>query len=218
MSAERRVRSHFEADAKRFDEIYESRKGPVRWFVDDVWRGVVQKRFALTLELLAPLDDRRVLDVGCGSGRYCIAFAQLGAAKVVGIDYAAAMLALADRHAVEANVSAVCEFRQAAFPNGALAGERFDCTTAMGYFDYVPDPIAHLARMKELTVGSIVASFPKRRDFRAPLRRLRFKLNSCPLFLYSAADVESAFVQAGVPSFELIDLGRDYVAVGRVPR
>ena len=136
---------------------------------------------------------------------------------MLGIDYAPAMLELAERHAVAANVSAVCEFRRAQFPNGALAGERFDCTTAMGYFDYVPEPVAHLARMKELTTGTIVASFPKRRDFRVPLRRLRFKLDRCPLFLYSAAEVESAFLQAKIPSFELVDLGRDYVAVARVP-
>jgi 2-polyprenyl-3-methyl-5-hydroxy-6-metoxy-1,4-benzoquinol methylase len=218
VSAEKRVRSHFDADAKRFDEIYENRKGPVRWFVDDVWRGVVQRRFALTLELLAPLDGKRVLDVGCGSGRYCIAFAQRGAAKVVGIDYAPAMLELAERHAVAAHVSAACEFRQAEFPNGVLAGERFDCATAMGYFDYVPDPAAHLARMKELTAATIVASFPKKRDLRAPLRRLRFKVNRCPLFLYSAAEVESVFVKAGIRSFERIDLGRDYVAVARLSR
>jgi 2-polyprenyl-3-methyl-5-hydroxy-6-metoxy-1,4-benzoquinol methylase len=216
MSAEERVRSHFDADAKRFDEIYESRKGPLRWFVDDVWRGVVQKRFALTLELLEPLEAKRVLDVGCGSGRYCIAYASRGASRVVGIDYAAAMLELAERHAADANVAAVCEFRHAEFPGGVADGERFDCATAMGYFDYVPDAAAHLARMKELTDGMIVASFPKRYDLRAPLRRLRFKLNRCPLFLYSAPHVEAALAQAGIQSFDLVDLGRDYVAVARV--
>jgi len=216
VSAEERVRSHFDADAERFDEIYESRKGPLRWFVDDVWRGVVQRRFELALELLAPLEGKRVLDVGCGSGRYCIAFAERGAAKVVGIDYAPAMLKLAEEHAADADVSAVCEFRRAEFPGGVADGERFDVAVAMGYFDYVPDPAAHLARMRELTDGTIVASFPKRYDLRAPLRRVRFKLNRCPLFLYSAPHVETALSQAGIQSFDLVDLGRDYVAVARV--
>jgi 2-polyprenyl-3-methyl-5-hydroxy-6-metoxy-1,4-benzoquinol methylase len=215
VSTEERVRTHFDADAKRFDEIYEGRKGLLRRLVDDVWRGVVQKRFALTLELLAPLEGKRVLDVGCGSGRYCIAFAQQGAARVVGIDYAPAMLEIAERHAAEADVAGVCEFRRAEFPGGIRDGERFDHATAMGYFDYVPDAAAHLARMRELTDGTIVASFPKRYEFRAPLRRLRFKLNRCPLFLYSRAALEAALAQAGIHSFELLDLGRDYVAVVR---
>jgi len=215
MSVEDRVRSHFDADARRFDAIYERRKGPLRWFVDDVWRGVVHQRFELALELLAPLEGKRALDVGCGSGRYCIAFAQRGAAKVVGIDYAPAMLELAERHAAAADVAGICEFRQAAFPAGVGDGERFDCATAMGYFDYVPDAGAHLARMNELTTGTILASFPKRRDFRAPLRRLRFALNRCPLFLYSRGEVESALARGGIASFELVDLGRDYVVVAR---
>jgi peptidoglycan/xylan/chitin deacetylase (PgdA/CDA1 family) len=64
--------------------------------------------------------------------------------------------------------------------------------------------------------GTIVASFPKRYDLRAPLRRLRFKLDRCPLFLYSRAAVESTLAQAGIRSFELVDLGRDYVAVAHV--
>jgi len=215
MSTEERVRTHFDADAARFDAIYDRRKGPVRWFVDDVWRGVVQKRFELTLDLLAPLEGKRVLDVGCGSGRYCIAFAQRGATKVVGIDYAPAMLELAEGHASEAGVSTACEFRQAEFPGGIEDGERFDHATAMGYFDYVADPVTHLERMHELTSGTIVASFPKSGDFRVPLRRLRFKLNGCPLFLYSRPAVEAVFRGAGIQSVELLDLGRDYVAVSR---
>jgi cyclopropane fatty-acyl-phospholipid synthase-like methyltransferase len=215
VSSKERVRSHFDADAQRFDEIYAERKGLLRWFVDDLWRGVVQKRFALALELLAPIEGKRVLDVGCGSGRYCIAFAQRGAVRVVGVDYAPAMLELAEQHAAAAGVSAICDFRQAEFPGGLDAGERFDHATAMGYFDYVQDAAAHLARMKEVTTGTIVASFPKGRDFRAPLRRLRFKFNDCPLFLYSAGDVRSTFARAEIDDVELIDLGRDYIAVAR---
>jgi 2-polyprenyl-3-methyl-5-hydroxy-6-metoxy-1,4-benzoquinol methylase len=217
MSADDRVRSHFDADAKRFDAIYDERKWPIRRLVDDVWRGVVQRRFELTLERLAPVEGKRILDVGCGSGRYCVAFAVRGAAGVVGIDHAPRMLELAERLAAEKGVSDVCEFRQAAFPTGGVgARERFDHTTAMGYFDYVADPVSHLARMRELTAGTIVASFPKRSDFRAPVRRLRFKLARCPLFLYSRPDVEAALLEAGLGQIELVELDRDYVVFAPV--
>ena len=186
MSVEEQVRDHFDADARRFDQIYEPKKGPVGWLVDEVWRGVVRKRFELTLERLSPLDGMSVLDVGCGSGRYCVAFALKGAERVVGIDFAQDMLDLAERHATEAEVAAACEFRRAEFPGPGVAdGERFDYATAMGYFDYVSDPVSHLERIRELTTRGFVASFPKSSDFRAPVRRVRFKFNRCPLYLYS---------------------------------
>lgn len=217
MSVEEQVKSHFDADATRFDQIYESDKGPVRRFVDDVWRGVVRKRFELTLERLSPLEGKRVLDAGCGSGRYCVAFALGGAVRVVGIDYAPAMLEVAERNAREAGVSAACEFRQAEFPQtGVLDGERFDYATAMGYFDYVDDPVRHLSRLGELTSEGFVASFPKSRDFRAPIRRIRFKFNNCPLYLYSRDEVEALLSEAGIRDYELVDLDRDYIVFAGV--
>src|SRR5436190_8015012 len=206
------VRTHFDADAKRFDAIYEDEKGPFARFVDDVWRGVVRRRFELTLEWLAPLEGKRVLDVGCGSGRYGIAFALSGASHVTGLDVAPAMLELAREHAEQANVGDVCEFRLAQFPHSESGStEAFDCCTAMGYFDYVPSPAEHLRRMRELTSGTIVASFPKFGGFKALVRRGRFTLNRCPLFLYSRDSVESLLAEAGIDRYELVDLGRDYI-------
>jgi 2-polyprenyl-3-methyl-5-hydroxy-6-metoxy-1,4-benzoquinol methylase len=212
MSVEERVRTHFDADAKRFDAIYEDDKGPFARFVDEVWRGVVRRRFELTLERLAPLDGKRVLDVGCGSGRYCIAFALRGAAHVTGLDVAPAMLELARQHALNAEVADRCEFRVARFPESESGShEFFDCCTAMGYFDYVPDPPRHLARMRELTSGTVVASFPKAGGFKALVRRGRFMLNGCPLFLYTRERIEAVVSEAGIERYELMGLDRDYI-------
>ena len=71
MSGETQVREHFEADAERFDAIYDDAKGPLRRFVDDHWRGVVRERFKLVLERLSPTEGLAVLDVGTGSGWVC---------------------------------------------------------------------------------------------------------------------------------------------------
>lgn len=214
MSVEQRVQSHFDADARRFDQIYEDRKGPVSRFLDEVWRGVVRKRFELTMERLAPLEGKSILDVGCGPGRYCVAFAAEGASRVVGVDIAPGMLELAERHARSAGVSEVCEFRHGHFPE-AVSGESFDCCTAMGYFDYVPDPAVHLERMRELTTGTIVASFPKSKGFRTLVRRARFALDRCPLFLYNRGQIESLLAAAGIERYELVDLDRDLILVAR---
>ena len=92
LEVERKVRDHFHADAERFDAIYDEKKGAFARFVDNYWRGVVQKRLEINVEKLAPFAGKKILDVGCGSGRFCIAFAQNGAAKVVGVDFAPAMI------------------------------------------------------------------------------------------------------------------------------
>src|SRR5690242_3324630 len=108
-SVEEKVRDHFDEDASRFDAIYNEKKGPVARFIDNYWRGVVQKRLEINVERLRPLSGKKILDVGCGSGRFCIAFALEGAQKVVGIDFAQAMIEIAEELAKKAGVADRCE-------------------------------------------------------------------------------------------------------------
>lgn len=212
MSADERVAGHFDADAERFDAIYESDKGPIARFVDNVWRGVVRRRFQLTLERLAPLEGKRILDVGCGSGRYCVAFVLRGADRVTGLDVASAMLELASEHARRAGVADRCEFRLGRFPESeAGSSVTYDYCIAMGYFDYTEKPAQHLTRMRQLTSATIVASFPKSSGLRTLVRRVRFALRRVPLYLYSRDRLEGILAEAGIERFELVELDRDYI-------
>src|SRR5262245_21349726 len=156
--------------------------------MDNVWRGVVRRRFELVLQRLEPLAGKTVLDVGCGSGRYCLAYAQRGAARVVGVDFSAPMIELAKQHAARLRVAERCEFRVGTFPQAVSDGP-FDHSTAMGFFDYVTDPVPIVARMRELTRSTMIMSFPKAWEWRVPFRRLRFLLAGCPLFLYRKAQL-----------------------------
>jgi 2-polyprenyl-3-methyl-5-hydroxy-6-metoxy-1,4-benzoquinol methylase len=212
VSIEGRVKDHFDADAARFDAIYDDRKSAFARFMDDVWRGVVRRRYELVLKRLGPLEGKSVLDVGCGSGRYCLAYAQRGAARVVGVDFAAAMIELARRHAQQLGVADRCEFRVGTFPEAVTDGP-FDVSTAMGFFDYVADPVPIVARMRELTRTTMILSFPKAWEWRVPFRRLRFLLAGCPLFLYSASSVREILTTAGVERCDWIELDRDYIVV-----
>jgi 2-polyprenyl-3-methyl-5-hydroxy-6-metoxy-1,4-benzoquinol methylase len=214
VSIEQKVRSHFHADACRFDAIYEDQKGALTRWVDTVWRGVVRRRLDLTLELLEPFAGKTVLDVGCGSGRYCIAYAVRGAAHVLGVDFAAAMIELAHKHALTAGVADRCEFRTGRFPE-AVPNGAFDACTAMGFFDYIDDPAPIISRMREMTRSQIIMSFPKSFEWRVPVRRLRFWLNGCPLFLYSEARVKTILAEAGITRYDWIALDRDYIVVAR---
>ncbi len=216
-AVEEKVRDHFHDDAERFDAIYNEKKGAVARFIDNYWRGVVQKRLELNVEKLEPFAGKKILDVGCGSGRFCIAFAQNGAEKVIGVDFARAMIGIAEKLAVEAGVDDRCEFVVGGFPDAIDESEGpFDACTGNGFFDYIEDPMPIITRMRELTKGKLILSFPKAIEWRVPIRRVRFWLKGTPLFLYKEAQVKDILSRSGVTNYEWIALDRDYLIVADV--
>ncbi|MEJ7623625.1 MAG: class I SAM-dependent methyltransferase [Pyrinomonadaceae bacterium] len=216
-SVEEKVRVHFDDDAKRFDAIYDEDKGPVASFIDNYWRGVVQKRLELNVEKLRPFEGKKILDVGCGSGRFCIAFAREGAERVVGVDFAEAMIEIADNLANDAGVGDKCEFVVGGFPDAIDKSEApFDACTGNGFFDYVEHPVPIITAMRELTKGKLIMSFPKAHEWRVPLRRFRFWLKGTPLFLYTEEQTRDLLQLSGVTDFEFIHLDRDYLVIANV--
>jgi hypothetical protein len=107
-----------------------------------------------------------------------------------------------------------CESRVETFP-GDLGEERFDASTAMGYFDYVENPKEHLRAIRSHTTGVMLMSFPKAREWRVPVRRLRVALRRVPFFLYREHEVRGLLSRVGIDSYRWIDLKRDYVVVAR---
>ena len=214
-SVDEKVRHHFELDAQRFDAIYEDNKGPFARFVDNVWRGVVRKRLDITLQKLAPLSGKTVLDVGCGSGRFCFAYAQHGAKHVLGVDFASTMIDLARDYAKRLGVEDRCQFRVGKFPDAVPEGP-FDASTAIGFFDYIDDPVAIIRAMREKTTGTMVMSFPKAIEWRVPIRRVRFLLSRCPLYLYTRGRLKAILAEAGIDRYEWINFDRDYVVIARL--
>ncbi len=217
LEVEHKVRDHFHNDAARFDSIYNKKKGPVASIIDNHWRGVVQRRLKENVALLLPLDGKRVLDVGCGSGRFCLEYARNRASHVLGVDFAEGMIEIADQLAKDAGLDKVCEYRVGTFPDIISEGDLpFDAATANGFFDYVPEPVQIITKMREMTRGTMIMSFPKAVEFRIPLRRFRFWLKGTPLFLYRKNQLMEILAQSGVENFEVIDLGRDYLVVAKV--
>lgn len=207
------VRRHFDRDAERFDAIYEERKPLLHRWVDRL-RSVVVERFRLVC-VLAPTAGRwSVLDVGCGPGRYGIALSKLGAGRIVGLDVSDAMIELARTESGRSGTGADFEFVASDYLSWE-GTESFDVLLAMGYFDYLEDPAAHLRRMRQQCHGRIFASIPKRWEWRVPIRKMRFLLARGFVRFYSRADAERLLAEAGVPRDHafLIDLGRDWLLV-----
>ncbi len=103
------------------------------------------------IDSLAPLNGKRVVDVGCGGGILADAMARRGA-DVLGIDLATKALKVAQLHAIEAATPRIAYREIAAEALAEEAPERFDVVTCMEMLEHVPDPssvvaaCAHLAR------------------------------------------------------------------------
>jgi 2-polyprenyl-3-methyl-5-hydroxy-6-metoxy-1,4-benzoquinol methylase len=217
MNSTQIVRNYFEREARRFDAIYEDRKPLVQRIVDKLFRAVVVRRFQLICNLSPCAHPWSLLDVGCGSARYSVELSRAGATRVVGIDIANEMIALAQADAQRANVADRCEFVTGRFLD-YKSSEKFDIAIATGYFDYLVDPLDDLRKMIEMCSGRIFASFPKRWELRTPIRKLRFAIAQGFVRFYSRREIVDLFRRTGLPEerLSLIDLGRDWIAVARM--
>ncbi len=85
--------------------------------------------------LLPTLNNKSVLDLGCGYGEHCIQFVEEGAKRVVGIDVSQKMLAIAKAENVRQNIS----YLNMPMENIGELHERFDIIVSSLAFHYVED-------------------------------------------------------------------------------
>ncbi len=204
-----RVRRYFDGAAERFDLIYTEDKNLSQRMVDRLFRGVIHHRFRLAIELCGNLDGKKVLDVGCGSGRYSIEFARRGA-EVVGLDFAQGMIDLARQTAEADGVGDRCSFEQADFLTWSEP-QKFDICLGIGFFDYIDEPGTFLEKMRGIVRERAIFSFPIRWTLRSPTRWMRLKMNDCPVYFYDEAAVMRLLRESGWSSLTVHHLSRDYL-------
>jgi len=208
------VQRFFTVESERFDSIYGGGRTLLERVIDRCFHRVIRLRCERTLEILAPLAGKRLLDVGCGPGRYAIAFALRGAREVVGVDFAPAMLELARSTAEATGTGDRLRFVSGDFMATELTGP-FDAAVAIGYCEYLTDPVAHLARMRSLVTGDLVVSFPKRYTLRTLPRAIRYRLRGCYLRFFTAGEIRRLAAQAGLRVMAVHSVSRDYLLHAR---
>ncbi|MFB6162693.1 MAG: class I SAM-dependent methyltransferase [Halococcoides sp.] len=129
-----------EYEAKRF-----SRGGRL---VDRTEKGAV-------LDALSPVEDDRILEIACGTGRFSVALAERGA-DVIGLDISGAMLRQGHAKAAAAGVRPDTEFLRGDAARLPFPDDHFDAVLAMRFFHLVDDPAAFLSEIERVSRRQIV--------------------------------------------------------------
>ena len=204
------VERYWHERARSFDRLY--KLPPHERFINRVFRRAIYQRYDLTFEHAGDVTGTRVLDAGSGSGRHAVEFARRGAAEVVGVDFAADMLALANAFAQAEGVADRCRFVRSDF-DSFTDPKPFDITIGIGFFDYVADPLKTLRHMRELTRGRVMASFPKSQFPRSQLRTRRYAARGVHIRYYTKDGIESLAREAGFRTIRVIPISAGYFLI-----
>jgi 2-polyprenyl-3-methyl-5-hydroxy-6-metoxy-1,4-benzoquinol methylase len=213
MSDSANVRQYFTRAAVSFDSLYEEKVNFQARFINRRFRRDIYERFLLSIDHVRKFSLKSILDVGCGSGRYAVALAQLGVKRIVGLDISEGMIALArSRVAREWHSDSIFEFVRGDFMQ-FKSNETFQLVLAMGVFDYVRDPLPVLQRMGSLATHTVIASFPSISWYRTPIPKIRYLFKRCPVYFYQRSEIEAfgemlGFAQTDVHKIE--GAGQDY--------
>ncbi len=152
-------------------------------------------RREFALEAAREYGEPSVLDVGGGSGRIGELMLAQGASRYVDVDLSDTMLELARERL--SRFDNKVELIQGDFLTTPIEGT-FDVVLALGYFDYIEDAPAHVARMAEFCTASAIASFPRWSLVKGPIRKLRYEvINNCPIYDYDREGLRKLFTEAG---------------------
>jgi 2-polyprenyl-3-methyl-5-hydroxy-6-metoxy-1,4-benzoquinol methylase len=185
----REVKEYFEDIASDFDSYYESPKGIFDKIIN-AWlrRPGLIKRLKISLEASNPHSGRRILDVGCGSGKFIVECAKRGA-EVWGMDISREMIEIAKDFCEKNKVEAELRIGDATkeLPKG------FDICIALGVFEYFEDPKPVLENMFASTneCGKIIFSVPSLFTFQTPLRNVLLYYRDVKCYYYTKKRVMS---------------------------
>jgi 2-polyprenyl-3-methyl-5-hydroxy-6-metoxy-1,4-benzoquinol methylase len=181
--------------ASDFDAIYTGNKNPIARGLDRWLRRDIYQRFEWVMSQAGDVRGMKICDVGCGSGRFVASLAKRGA-QVTGVDFAPEMLKLGARLAEKEGVADRCKFVLSDVLDWKT-DEQFDLVIAIGFWDYVADPLPRLQVIRGLTKTTFLSAWPRAATLRAAIRKVRLKADGCPVYFFTQAQVEDYLQRAG---------------------
>jgi 2-polyprenyl-3-methyl-5-hydroxy-6-metoxy-1,4-benzoquinol methylase len=211
------LRGHFNRHAAEFDALYDSKRqsGLERW-LNRKFRSDIVARYEAAIAHVRSIGAKSVLDVGCGPGHYLASLSKIGVPRLVGVDVSEQMIELAQNHP-DISKSVAIELIPVDYMTWQ-SDEKFDVVLALGFFDYVRDPIPILEKMHEQATHSVFASFPSQHWFRTPFRWVRRRLQGTRVYFYSEARIRELAAKSGFAGVDITRLpgaGMNVLAVFR---
>jgi SAM-dependent methyltransferase len=204
-----KVLDYWDRTVSSFDAIYTGKKPGWARFLDKSLRRDMYQRFDWVMRNSGDLNGKSVCDLGCGTGRYVIAYAQSGAQRVLGIDGAPSMVRRASSLIQEAGLQEKAEVREYPILN-CPENEVFDITIAVGLFDYTQDAVPFVEKIRRITGSRFLSTFPRYWTYRMPIRRVRLGLLGCPVYFYTAKQIRALHETAGFTCERIERLGAIY--------
>jgi len=191
----RQVAEYWDHIALKFDSIYTGDKNPIarglyKWLRRDFY-----EHFNSVVRLADDCQGQSICDVGCGSGRFASALAQKGA-RVTGLDFAPTMLKLAKELVRRDGVADRCDFVLSDVLDWKT-DRNFDLVIAIGFWDYVADPLPRLQTIRSITRDRFLSAWPRAGTWRAAIRKARLSVAGCPVYFWTRPQVEDYLNRAG---------------------
>jgi len=190
-------------------------KGKEWYQADDVAEEYDDKRFSeggafidrrekeAVLSALGPVEDKQILEVACGTGRFTVMMAQQGA-DIIGLDISPAMLTQGRQKAKQVGVDDHVEFMRGDAARLPFPDDHFDAVFAMRFFHLADRPVTFLRELRRVSKGQVFFD-----TFNLGSTRVIYNwLLPMGSRLYSRRDVESLLADS---ELELQSEGHDFI-------
>tara|TARA_B110000483_G_scaffold242448_1_gene328338 strand:+ start:1981 stop:2640 length:660 start_codon:yes stop_codon:yes gene_type:complete len=206
------VEIFFDGYSSDFDNIYDDKSNNfIQRLINKYLRFSMFNRYQLTINRIKEdINSKNILDIGCGTGRYCNKLAQLDK-NILGIDVAETMI----MNSKELNKSFEnnCKFETIDYLNFSKNNNNvFDYAILMGFFDYIEEPIKIYKSLKKDSKISL-ASFPKKFHILTPQRYIKYNYRKCPIFFYTKNQIEKLMKDIDAKNYQIVDNDREFFVI-----